>query len=196
MIDRKSGGGRIRGQSMRQIIPQKNAWFFPALVLRFLLFWTVRILYRLRVRGVENLPRKGGVLVICNHLSYMDALLLQAACPRFLHFLAAEELYRTKRFGWFLRLMGVTPVSSRNPRGAIRTAAELLRKGEAVCLFPEGQISRTGNLQRLKPGFAWLAEEAKCPVLPVAIDGIWGSVFSFAGDRYGGEGPLRWRHEV
>lgn len=181
---------------MRQIIPPRNAWFLPALIVRFVLYILMRALYRVRDRGREHIPEEGGVLLISNHLSYVDVPLLQMACPRYIHYVAAEGLFRVWWLGWLLRMMSVVPISQRDPRRAFRRVSERLGKGEVVCLFPEGQISRTGNLLKLKPGFELMARHAQCPILPTFIDGIWGSVFSFAGNRYWGSSPLPPLHPV
>jgi acyl-[acyl-carrier-protein]-phospholipid O-acyltransferase / long-chain-fatty-acid--[acyl-carrier-protein] ligase len=181
---------------MRQIIPQINRWFLPALVVRFVLWTIAWLMYRVSVGGQQNVPREGGVLLISNHLSYVDVALLQMACPRYIHYVASEDLFEDWWLRWLLRMMDVVPISRRNPRSAIRQVVERLQAGAVVCLFPEGQISRTGNLQRIMPGFEFMARRAGCPVLPAMVDGIWGSVFSFAGDRYWGSGPLAPRHPV
>lgn len=181
---------------MRQLIPPLNLWFLPALALRVLLYLVVRLLYGVEVMGRENIPRQGPVLLVANHVSYVDVLLLQAAYPRHIHFVAHEFLFRIWWLGWFLRLMGVVAIQPRNARQAFRQVRAELERGHVVCLFPEGQLSQTGFLQRLKPGFTMLAKEAGCPVQPVAIDGIWGSCWSFGQGCFWGKPPLPFRHSV
>ena len=142
------------------------------------------ILYRVRVRGVEELPT-GGALLIANHLSYADVIVLQLACPRPLRYVGHEELLGQN---WFFRLAyraaGVIPVSSANALAATRRVSAALAAGELVLLFPEGSISRTGQLMRLERGFELMARKAGVPVVPVAHDGLWGSLLSFSANRY------------
>ncbi|PTY07218.1 AMP-dependent synthetase [Opitutaceae bacterium EW11] len=148
------------------------------------LSFLARFLYRVRVRGVENVPSSGGVLILANHLSYVDTAILQLACPRPLRFVGTEGLYRH----WFARLMmelsGAIIFSPRNSVDGMRRVVRALEAGEAVCLFPEGAISRTGQLMELHRGFELMARKANVPVIPVAHDGIWGSVFSFSANKY------------
>jgi acyl-[acyl-carrier-protein]-phospholipid O-acyltransferase/long-chain-fatty-acid--[acyl-carrier-protein] ligase len=157
--------------------------YFPY-PLEVLIAILARLLYRVRSGGTESFPSKGGVLVVANHLSYVDVLILSLACPRRLRFLGHKDLTKTGLFDWIFRAAGVISVSSENPTDGIRLAIKALRAGEAVCLFPEGSISRTGQLMKLKKGFEIIARRAGVPVVPAAIDGLWGSVFSFAGNKY------------
>lgn len=142
-----------------------------------------RIFYQVRTGGLERLP-SGGALVLCNHLSYVDAVVLQVASPRPLRFVAFGGAARTGYMRFLLRALGVIPVSRDKPLKGIRVAVDALKRGELVCVFPEGAISRTGQLMRLRRGFESMARQARVPVVPAVIDGLWGSVFSFAGNRY------------
>lgn len=146
--------------------------------------FVARMLYRVRSRGVENVPATGGVLLIANHLSYVDFVVLQLACPRPIRFIAFHGLGQHWYFEFFLRLSGAILISARRPTEGMKAAIRALQAGELVCVFPEGQISRTGQLMRIKRGFEMMAQHARVPVVPVAIDGLWGSVFSFAGNKY------------
>jgi acyl-[acyl-carrier-protein]-phospholipid O-acyltransferase / long-chain-fatty-acid--[acyl-carrier-protein] ligase len=143
-----------------------------------------KLLYRVRSRGVESVPRVGGAVIIANHLSYADVVALQLACPRPLRFIGYEGPEMQAWLVRAFRLAGVIPISAGCPSGGMRLAIKALQSGELVCLFPEGQISRTGQLMEVKRGFEILARRAGVPVIPVAIDGLWGSVFSFAGHKY------------
>ena len=154
-------------------------WFVAAPV-RFL----ARCLYRIKTLGAERLP-EGGALLLANHLSYVDVAVLQLACPRPIRFVGHESLPQSS---WFFRLVfwltGTIPVSSANALATTRRVVEALRRGDYVLIFPEGSISRTGQLMRLERGFELMARRAKVPVVPVAHDGLWGSMFSYSGKRY------------
>jgi acyl-[acyl-carrier-protein]-phospholipid O-acyltransferase / long-chain-fatty-acid--[acyl-carrier-protein] ligase len=143
-----------------------------------------RILYRVSVRGAERVPEKGGVLLLANHLSYVDVIALQLACPRRLRFVGYAGLREHWFIGWIFRMTGTIPISPRNAVESIRRISAALSAGEVVCLFPEGSISRTGQLMEIRKGFELMARRAKAPVVPVAHDGLWGSVFSFSGNKY------------
>ena len=142
------------------------------------------LLYRVRWSGAENIPTTGGVLLLANHLSYIDPALIQAACPRPIRFVGSEQVRASNVwFDWLYRLTGTISVSPGNALEATRRVIRALAAGEVVCLFPEGAISRTGQLLRIQRGFETMARKARVPVLAVAHDGIWGSVFSFSGNK-------------
>ena len=141
------------------------------------------VFYRVKALGTANVPG-GGALVLCNHLSYVDAVVLQIASPRPLRFVAFAGFAKSPTVRFLLRAAGVIPVNPNKPLKGIRLAWEALAAGELVCVFPEGAISRTGQLMELRRGFETIVRHAKVPVVPVAIDGLWGSVYSFAGNRY------------
>jgi acyl-[acyl-carrier-protein]-phospholipid O-acyltransferase/long-chain-fatty-acid--[acyl-carrier-protein] ligase len=144
----------------------------------------VRCLYRIKVLGAERLP-EGGALLLANHLSYADVAVLQLACPRPIRFVGHESLPKTS---WFFRFVfwatGTIPVSATNAVAATRRVVESLKRGEYVLLFPEGAISRTGQLMKIERGFELMARKSGAPVVPVSHDGLWGSVFSYSGKRY------------
>ncbi len=158
-------------------------WLLPESLLRLLILVIARCVYQVRAFGTEHLP-KGGALLICNHVSYVDALILQVACPRPIRFIAYEAFHRKWWLGWLLRIFGVIPISPHHAKDAIRSTAQRLKEGEWVCIFPEGQITRTGNLLGLRKGFELMARQAGVPVVPVYLDSLWGSVFSFSENRY------------
>ncbi len=141
------------------------------------------LFYKVKVKGIGQVP-EGGALVICNHLSYVDAVVLQIASPRPLRFVVFAGFMKSPVMRFLLRASGVIPVTANKPLKGIRLAAEAAKNGELVCVFPEGAISRTGQLMELKRGFSRIAEMAQVPVVPAVIDGLWGSIYSFAGNRY------------
>jgi acyl-[acyl-carrier-protein]-phospholipid O-acyltransferase/long-chain-fatty-acid--[acyl-carrier-protein] ligase len=155
----------------------------------------VRLVYRLHVSGIENVP-PGGCLLLPNHVTWVDAILLQAACPRRLRFLVYESIYRHPFLNPMFRLLRAIPISSRKAKDALREASGFIRAGEIVCIFPEGELSRTGMLLRLRRGYELIAHATECPVVPVWLDQLWGSIFSFQCGRYFKKFPKRLPYPV
>ncbi len=154
-------------------------WFFEVVV-----SLVAGVMYRVRSRGAENIPASGGALLIANHLSYVDVVVLQLACPRPIRYVGYQGLQAHSLFDRVFELSGVIPISPVHPTEGMRTAIKALQAGEVVCIFPEGGISRTGQLMEMRKGFEVMARRARVPVVPAFIDGLWGSVFSFAGNKY------------
>ena len=149
-----------------------------------------RLIYRVDAHGVEKLPA-GGFLLLPNHITWIDAIVLQIASPRPVRFLVYEPIYRQPALNWIFRIFNAIPISSRRAKEAIRAAADRIRAGDIVCIFPEGELTRSGTLLRLQRGFELIAREAEAPVVPVWLDQLWGSVFSFQGGRYFRKFPRR-----
>lgn len=143
-----------------------------------------RLLYRVRSRGAENIPARGGALLITNHISYVDVIVLQLACDRPIRFVGYKGLRRDRFFNWCFEIAGCLDISPEQPREGIRRAVRALKQGELVCVCPEGHISRTGQLLKIHRGFELMARQAGVPVIAASIDGLWGSIFSFAGNKY------------
>jgi len=164
------------------------------------LYWVARAVVRLRYRvvvaGTENLPCEGGALIIVNHVSYADAVILGTMAPRRLRFLSNAALQSKPIVGSLLRLAGVVPVSPQRARSAIRRSVEHLENGEAVVIFPEGHLTRNGQTAPFQEGFRLIARQANAPVIPVYLDGLWGSIFSFAGGRFFWKWPRLRRRTV
>src|SRR5437773_3552085 len=150
----------------------------------------VRCFYRVTALGLENLPQ-GGFLLLPNHITWVDALVLQLACSRPIRYVIDEEHYHKPILHPILRTLGCIPINTRNSRSAIRAAAEKIAEGEIVCLFPEGQLERTGVLLRLQRGYELIARHANAQVVPVWLDQLWGSIFSFQGGRFFTKFPKR-----
>jgi acyl-[acyl-carrier-protein]-phospholipid O-acyltransferase/long-chain-fatty-acid--[acyl-carrier-protein] ligase len=142
-----------------------------------------RLFYRVSVRGKGNLPA-GGFLLLPNHVTWVDAIVLQLACPRPIRYVVYEPIYNQPLLKPILKAFGCIPIKPNRPRDAIKAAAEQIAKGEIVCIFPEGELSRSGILLRLKRGYELIAREANAPVVPVWMDRLWGSIFSFYGGKY------------
>ncbi|MEP7014684.1 MAG: AMP-binding protein [Verrucomicrobiota bacterium] len=142
-----------------------------------------KLIYRVTTFGREHLPA-GGFLLLPNHITWVDAIVLQLACPRPIRFIVDQEFYNKPRLRPFLHAAGCIPIDTRQSRSAIRAATEKLAEGEVVCLFPEGQLERGGTLLRLRRGYELIARHANAPVVPVWLDQLWGSIFSFHGGRF------------
>ncbi|MDQ6622301.1 MAG: AMP-binding protein [Verrucomicrobiota bacterium] len=154
-----------------------------------------RLVYRVKTTGRAQLP-SGGFLLLPNHTTWVDAIVLQLAAPRKIRFIIDEGYYRNRFLHPFLRLTGCIPISARRAKDGVRAAAESLRAGEIVCLFPEGQLSRSGTLMRLRRGYELIARQAEAPVVPVWLDELWGSIFSFQGGRYFTKWPRHFPYRV
>lgn len=142
------------------------------------------LFYRVKAVDTAHIPARGGALIICNHLSYVDAVVMQIASPRLLRFIVFGGAVKSPVARFFFRAAGVIPVAPNKAMKGIRLAWDALKAGELVCVFPEGAISRTGQLMELKHGFGLISQRAKVPVVPAFIDGMWGSIYSFAGNTY------------
>jgi acyl-[acyl-carrier-protein]-phospholipid O-acyltransferase / long-chain-fatty-acid--[acyl-carrier-protein] ligase len=170
-------------------------WLLPDALLRFVLWLLTRTIYRVRVLGRDNIPEKGGALFVCNHVSFVDALLLIASTDRRVRFMMFTGIYELPYVKPFARILGVIPISSeQRPREllkSLQTASEAIRAGDVVCLFAEGQITRIGQLLPFRRGMERIMDEVEAPIVPVALDGVWGSIFSFEKRRFVWKWPRR-----
>jgi 1-acyl-sn-glycerol-3-phosphate acyltransferase len=155
----------------------------PEYLLRFVAFVLSRCIYRFRVQGDEHLPTTGAAIVVCNHVSYVDALLLMAASPRPIRFLMDHRIFRVPVLGWLFKLAKAIPIAPQSEDPAAYAAAfaaadAVLADGDLLGLFPEGAITRDGQLQPFKPGVMKILAQRPVPVVPVALHNLWGSYFS------------------
>ncbi len=152
---------------------------FPLAAVRLLLCLLARLLYRIRVIG--HLPEHGPALLVSNHVSFVDWLLIGASTGRYVRFLAWEPFFHGP-LGGFLRFVRAIPIGGKDSSAAVQRAQEELRQGNLVCIFAEGNISRCGELKDFRRGLEWIiAGDPTIPVIPVHLGGIFGSVFSFSG---------------
>ncbi len=163
----------------------------PADFIRLVGVFIVKRLYRIRVTGLERLPKTGGALLLPNHVTYADAFYLSAISPRPLRFVMDETFMANPTIRLSARLFGTVAIRRSQPREAIRAMIEAIENGDLVVLFPEGQLTRTGALCELERGFELIARSAKAPVIPIWVDGSWGSIFSFERGRYFKKVPRR-----
>ena len=166
----------------------------PADFIRVLGVTLVRTIYRIRTTGVENLPAKGGILLLPNHVTFADAFFLSAACPRPVRFVMDEAFTAKRSIRVFTRIFETMTLRRDHPLEAIRQVIKALRNGDVVCLFPEGQLTRTGTLCTLQGGFELIARKAGHPLLPLWCDGSWGSIFSFERNCFFRKFPHRLEH--
>jgi acyl-[acyl-carrier-protein]-phospholipid O-acyltransferase/long-chain-fatty-acid--[acyl-carrier-protein] ligase len=160
----------------------------PDALLRLVLWLAAHTVYRIRVEGRDNVPEKGGALFVSNHLSLVDALLLLASTDRFVRFLMFKDYYEHPLIKPVASVMRAIPISSQlRPRDMIRSlreASETIKSGEIACIFAEGQITRTGQLLPFRRGFERIMKDVSAPIIPVHLDGVWGSIFSFERGRF------------
>jgi acyl-[acyl-carrier-protein]-phospholipid O-acyltransferase/long-chain-fatty-acid--[acyl-carrier-protein] ligase len=163
-------------------------YLLPDSLLRLLLWMLTHTLYRLDVAGRERVPARGGALLVPNHVSMADAVLLLAALDRPVRFLMFKGSYEHPLVKPFAKILGVIPISSdQGPREMIhslRRATQALEEGELVCIFPEGQMTRIGQMLPFRRGMERIIKGLDVPIIPVNLDGVWGSIFSFAGGRF------------
>ena len=162
-------------------------WVLPDFLLRFIALAAMRIFYRLRIIGGEHLPLEGPALLIPNHVTWLDALLLTATNQRRIRFVMERRIYNTPVLRGLFRLMGVIPVSSEDGKKGLlefmRQARAALDDGYLVCIFAEGQLTRNGMLREFRGGFERIVRGSNYPIIPVYIGGAWGSVLSYAHGR-------------
>ncbi|MBS0512192.1 MAG: MFS transporter [Proteobacteria bacterium] len=155
----------------------------PEFLLRFVVWMLVHTVYRLRVRGIDQVPESGPAVIVCNHVSFVDALVIMAACRRPIRFVMDHRIFRTPMLRFVFRESRAIPIAPakedlRKMERAFDLVAEALQAGEVVGLFPEGQITGDGELQPFRPGIARIVERTPAPVVPMALRGLWGSFFS------------------
>jgi 1-acyl-sn-glycerol-3-phosphate acyltransferase len=144
--------------------------------------------YRFKVRGDEHIPTQGAAILVCNHVSFVDAVLLMAASPRPIYFIMDHRIFKVPVLGWLFRLAKAIPIAPRAEdasayESAFDAAARVLRDGDLLCIFPEGGITKDGTLQEFKGGIMKILERPHAagmnvPVVPMALTHLWGSFFS------------------
>lgn len=160
----------------------------PEYLLRFAAWVLSRLVYRFKVQGDEHLPTQGAAILACNHVSFVDAVLLMAASPRPIYFLMDHRIFQVPLLGWLFRLAKAIPIAPRaeDPvayEAAFEAAAKVLQEGDLLAIFPEGGITKDGTLQEFKGGIMKILERTaeqglSVPVVPMALTNLWGSYFS------------------
>src|SRR5690606_34243624 len=156
----------------------------PEFLMRFLAWLLVNTLYRLEVRGIEqHVPDEGPALLACNHVSFMDALILGGAVPRPVRFVMYHRIFQVPVLNWVFRTARAIPIAPEKEDAALmqRAFAEIdaaLAAGEVVGIFPEGMITHDGAVNRFRPGVGRVLAARPVPVVPMALRGMWGSLWS------------------
>jgi 1-acyl-sn-glycerol-3-phosphate acyltransferase len=155
----------------------------PEYLLRFVAWVSARFVYRFRVRGDEHIPTEGAAILVCNHVSFVDAILLMAASPRPIVFIMDHRIFRIPLLGWLFRLAKAIPIAPQkeDPQAyaqAFVRARQVLAGGDLLGIFPEGAITRDGRLGEFRGGVMKLLESNPVPVIPLALQNLWGSFFS------------------
>ncbi|HEY2017334.1 MAG TPA: AMP-binding protein, partial [Bryobacteraceae bacterium] len=159
----------------------------PDFFVRFILWLFTHSLFRIRIVGPENVPFRGPALLVSNHISHVDGFLIGACIQRFVRFMIWKPYYEIKGVNWLLRLGKSIPVGTAHRRDvveSIRAARHELETGHVVCIFAEGAISRTGNMLPFKRGMEKIVEGLQVPIIPVHLDRMWGSIFSFERGKF------------
>ncbi|TXH91741.1 MAG: MFS transporter [Pseudomonas sp.] len=158
-------------------------WLMPEYIVRLVMLVVTRVVYRLKVRGDEHLPTDGAAILVCNHVSFVDAVILGVCSPRPMVFLMDHRIFKTPGIGWFFRAVKAIPIAPQkeDPQAyeqAFDRAREVLRNGDLLCLFPEGAITKDGRMQPFKAGIMKILASDPVPVIPAALHNLWGSSFS------------------
>ncbi len=173
-------------------------WLIPQASIRFVVWLASCVIYRIRVDNDEVIPERGGALLVANHVSWLDGVLIMLVTARPVRMIAFAGNFSNPWLKRLADMFGVILITSR-PKSAIaalRTAREALEGGHLVCIFPEGAITRTGRLQAFRPGMLRIIEGTGLPVIPVYLDELWGSIFSFSGGKFFWKRPKKWPYPV
>lgn len=176
----------------------------PIFVARLVLWLFRSLFYRVRFEGREHIPATGPALLVANHVSYVDVILIAALTPRLIRFAMYRNFYEWKPLNWFFRAIDVVPITNADaPReimASLRELAKRLEQGELVMIFPEGGLTRTGEIGEFKRGFelimALTPKELDAPVIPIYLGGLWGSIFSYEGGKLLWKWPKRLPYRV
>ena len=155
----------------------------PEFLMRFLAWMLIHTVHRVATVDVERIPDEGPAVLVCNHVSYVDAIVIGAASPRPIRFVMDHRIFKMPLLGWIFRTAKAIPIApaKEDPfmmERAFIDIAEALHQGDLVCIFPEGKLTTTGEMNEFRGGIAKIVERSKVPVIPMALRGLWGSVFT------------------
>lgn len=159
----------------------------PEYFLRFLTWLLAHTFYKIRIVGAEHVPFQGPALLSSNHISYIDAFLIVATIQRFIKFIMYKKIYELPLVRQICSILDVIPIAPYEGKASVKQSLEAARQklmsGEVVCIFPEGKITRDGQMSEFRPGLEAIMEGMNCPIIPVYLHNIWGSIFSFSGKK-------------
>ena len=185
----------LDGAILTLVTTAYSIYLLPDSLVRFVLWAATHSIYRIRVEGRDNIPETGGALFVANHMSFVDALLLIASTDRPIRFLMYKDIYDLPYVKPFAKMIRAIPISSeQRPREmlhSLREATNAIKNGEVVCIFAEGQITRIGQLLPFRRGMERIMKGVDAPIVPVNLDGVWGSIFSFERGRFVWKLPRR-----
>jgi len=155
----------------------------PEFLMRFIVWLLIHSVYRLKKEGIENIPEEGAAVIVCNHVSFVDALVIAAACPRPIRFVMDHQIFKLPIINFVFREGRAIPIASAKEDPALlekayEEVAKALEAGDLVGIFPEGRITDTGELYPFRKGITRIVERTPVPVVPMALKGLWGSFFS------------------
>ncbi|MCC8405168.1 MFS transporter [Paraburkholderia sp. MMS20-SJTN17] len=161
----------------------------PEFLLRFIAWLLVHTFYRIRLVHAERIPEEGAAVLVCNHVSFVDAIVIMAESPRPIRFVMDHRIFRSPFVGWLFRHAKAIPIAPAHEDPALLAraydrCAQALADGELVCIFPEGKLTRTRELNPFRHGVSEIVKRTPAPVIPMALRGLWGSVFSRALDAH------------
>lgn len=152
----------------------------PELFYRYGAKCLTRVLYRVKSHDMHHIPSDGPAILICNHISYVDGLIIHTACKRPVTFIIDEAIYNVPSVKYWMDYCGAIPIAPNREsvQHALDMAHQALERGEVVCIFPEGSLTYTGHMIRFRFGIEWIVERSNVAVYPLALKGLWGSFFS------------------
>ena len=171
----------------------------PDFLVRFIFWFATHSIFKIRIVGGQNVPLRGPALLVSNHISHVDGFLIGSCVQRFVRFMVWKPYFQIKGLQWFFKLTKAIPMGTSGPREmveSIREARKQLSEGHVVCIFAEGAISRTGNMLPFKRGMEKIVHGLDVPIIPVNLDGMWGSIFSFERGKFFWKWPKRARYPM
>ncbi len=175
-------------------------WLLPYATVRFGVWIISLAFYRLKVTGRENIPEEGGALLVCNHVSRLDGPLLLMACSRPVRIIADVDFFKGRILSWIAKAYNIIHLNpNMGPKGivqALKTAKKAAQDGELVCIFPEGELTKTGQMAEFQRGMMKIVDGTDIPVIPVNLGGLWGSIFSYSQGKLFWKKPTTWPYPV
>lgn len=161
-------------------LPQLRFSFNPEPILSKIAHKLTRAVYKPTYIGFDNVPETGPAILICNHVSYMDGPIIDAGCRRSVRYIIDDDIYKLPVVNYLMKLDKAIPIAPnrKSVEAAFDEISAGLKAGDVICIFPEGSLTYTGGLGRFRPGIEWIIRRDAVPVIPIALSGLWGSVFS------------------